>query len=439
MFELTIPTRRRYDRRLLRHALLLPLVAALGWTGCGVIEPDEDAPHTDLEIDLVADGDQRDAGEDVTYTLTVRNLGPVPASGVIAGSALPEALTYVSHEATAGTFAADSGIWRIGDLAVDGIAVLTLSTTVETGFDSTVARHVVGVSSTDQNDTLDVNNVDEHSLTIAGSNAPPPPPPPPPPPGVTFSSDWSTATGNSVAAVTDGGRWPGLACSNFHQTLNVVPGNTVGFTLSPNVLRIQDLGASICGMLEQAAAVPASTTHWGRLYFRNDIQASGTHNHVGTYNAIGRVQVTWWSRQGLPSGGFFIFLRTYYFGNGSSSAYPFNRWAPTQPLANNTWYRYEWHMEFVTATSYRIWPRVYAMGGTQPLLDADDFVQSDYPSSGTHTLASYYAAGNTFGFSDPALSRRLGLGNEGPPSSSNSGQYWYHARVALSTAGWIGQ
>lgn len=62
------------------------------------------------------------------------------------------------------------------------------------------------------------------------TTTPPPPPdtttPPPPPPGASgriyFASDWSSATGNSVGAILDGGRWGGGA-GNWRNSFSVVP------------------------------------------------------------------------------------------------------------------------------------------------------------------------------------------------------------------------
>jgi hypothetical protein len=268
---------------------------------------------------------------------------------------------------------------------------------------------------------------------------------PPDAPSVVFASDWSTAAGTSDSALRDGGRWTNLYCAQAAQTLTVVPGGPVGWTKTPNVLRLQQLGPTSCGTLEKTELLPVSTSHWGRLYFRND--ESGTqHNHVATYNpGIGApIQVAFWNRNGSAAG-VSIFLRTYYRANGELATYPTNLWfIGTQDspnvarLAHGTWYRYEWHMEYVTPTTYRIWPRIYDLAGTL-LFDATRFYQNDYPLSGTHSLASWYAAGNSFGFTDVTLARRLGLGNEGPGGSTNTGGYWYHADVAISLDGWIGR
>lgn len=257
-----------------------------------------------------------------------------------------------------------------------------------------------------------------------------------------FSSDWSTDTGSSDAAVRDGGAWDTVYCNSFDQTLSVVEGSTVGFNRTANVLAVQQLGESTCGMLEKVDAVPASTTHWGRFYFRND-ETSTIHNHVATYFPVGDIQVALWNRFGAADG-FRTFIRTYYDELGNGSTYPHDIWSPgltgvgAEQLDNATWYRYEWMMEYVTPTTYRIHPRIYDMGGSL-LYDDASYFQNDYPQSGPNSLETWYAAGNAFGFTDVALARNVGLGNEGPAGSAATGGFWYHADYALSLEGWIGE
>lgn len=191
-------------------------------------------------------------------------------------------------------------------------------------------------------------------------------------------------------------------------------------------------------MLERTQAIPLSTSHYGRMYFRND-ETTSRHNHVMTYFPVGSIQTAIWNRSG-SSTGVNIRMRTYYAADGSGAEVPFNHWIMGDgdseiELQNGTWYRYEWYMEYVTPTTYRLWPRIYEMDGDVVLYDHEDF----YGVGSQTTLAEYYAGGNTFGFSDVALARNFGIGNEGPVSGQNSGEYWYHAAIALSTSGWIGQ
>lgn len=279
------------------------------------------------------------------------------------------------------------------------------------------------------------------SVNPAPTPTPPPPtsPPPPPPTSATlfFSSDWSTATGNSDHAITDGGTWNNVYCSGRNTTLSVVPGSSVGFTRTANVLRLQQLGTT-CGMLERLNAIPLSTSHYGRMYFRND-ETTSRHNHVMTYFPVGRIQTAIWNRSGTATG-VNIRFRTYYAANGADAVYPHAHWilgngSREIELAHATWYRYEWHMEFLTPTTYRLWPRIYTVDGTEPMYDHTDFYGGDFSVS----LAQFYASGGSFGFSDVSMARHYGIGNEGPASGLNSGQYWYHAAIALGTGGWIGR
>ena len=52
----------------------------------------------------------------------------------------------------------------------------------------------------------------------------------PEPSGVFFTSDWGTATGNSDTAITDGGLYDSVFCSGRADVLNVIEGDSVGWT-----------------------------------------------------------------------------------------------------------------------------------------------------------------------------------------------------------------
>jgi uncharacterized repeat protein (TIGR01451 family) len=402
-----------------------------------LIQPPSDAPRLDLQISKAVDNSAPVAGSSVVFTVTVRNNGPIPATQVFAGDTLPSGLTYVSHSASAGSFSQATGVWTVGSLGIAAEATLTLTAATSAGSAGETLVNAAGVFSAAQNDSVPANNVASVSVSVQE--------PTPPPIGIVFSSDWSAATGTSDVALRDGGKWNTLYCQQASETATVVGGTSVGWTKTPNVLRLQQLGPTSCGTLEKVDVLPVSTSHWGRFYFRND-EVGTQHNHVVTYNpGVGApIQTALWNRSGNASG-VNIFMRTYYQSNGSAMTYPLNVWSIGTPaqsgvdrLQNGVWYRYEWHMEYVTPTTYRIWPRIYNMAGNL-LYDAERFFQSDYPQSGSFSLASWYAAGNSFGFTDVTLARRFGLGNEGPGGSTNTGGYWYHADVAISTSGWIGQ
>jgi uncharacterized repeat protein (TIGR01451 family) len=69
-------------------------------------------------------------GQTVTYTISVSNLGPSDASGVVVSDVLPAELTLQAATASAGTYDPASGTWTIGDLAVGQMATLTTTATV---------------------------------------------------------------------------------------------------------------------------------------------------------------------------------------------------------------------------------------------------------------------------------------------------------------------
>ena len=58
-------------------------------------------------------------GEEVTWEVTVQNLGPEVSVNTKVHDVIPEGLEYLSHSASKGVFNPQTGIWDIGDLTVD--------------------------------------------------------------------------------------------------------------------------------------------------------------------------------------------------------------------------------------------------------------------------------------------------------------------------------
>ena len=79
-------------------------------------------------------------GTSVTYTLTVTNEGPSPATGVIAQDKLPSGVTFVSAEGD-GTYDAASGKWDLSTEVIEKGAMRTLRITVT--IDASAAGSVV--------------------------------------------------------------------------------------------------------------------------------------------------------------------------------------------------------------------------------------------------------------------------------------------------------
>lgn len=187
-------------------------------------------------------------------------------------------------------------------------------------------------------------------------------------------------------------------------------------------------------MLQVNDVVPASTTHWGRFYIRNDENGNSGDHPTGYNNAHfagGAIQAVPLARESQGAAG------SWRITVGGGAAYPYNKWwGPT--LQNGRWYRFEWEMRYLDATRFRFLPRVYDDTGAL-IADTDDFLQQDYQSpTRSLNLAQWQAAGNAATVQDPALARHFGIGHEGTSGAVTLG-YWYYARFAMSTAGWIGR
>ncbi|MCA0387272.1 MAG: choice-of-anchor A family protein [Bacteroidetes bacterium] len=70
-------------------------------------------------------------GENVTFTVSVANAGPSPASGVVAKDFLPGGLSYISSSASQGSFNSVNGEWTIGNLSNGANASLTITVKVD--------------------------------------------------------------------------------------------------------------------------------------------------------------------------------------------------------------------------------------------------------------------------------------------------------------------
>ncbi|MEJ8756560.1 T9SS type A sorting domain-containing protein [Pontibacter sp. H259] len=84
----------------------------------------------DIEVKNVVSGTTFVNGDEVTYTITAKNLGPNNATNVAITDLLPGTLTFVSATTASGAYNATTGVWSIGDLANGSTATLTLKALV---------------------------------------------------------------------------------------------------------------------------------------------------------------------------------------------------------------------------------------------------------------------------------------------------------------------
>lgn len=79
----------------------------------------------DLRISKNVNEPSVDIGNEVTFTLGIENQGPSTTTGVLVSDLLPAGLTFVSSEGD-GTYDPDTGVWNIGTLLNNDVAVRTI-------------------------------------------------------------------------------------------------------------------------------------------------------------------------------------------------------------------------------------------------------------------------------------------------------------------------
>ena len=103
--------------------LLTVLILALGMVPAASAQE----PTADLALTKTADRKNVKIGQNITFTITVTNLGPDTATGVYFGDSLPDPLNFVSSSCDRGT--AFWGLCRVDSLAASESATITVVTT----------------------------------------------------------------------------------------------------------------------------------------------------------------------------------------------------------------------------------------------------------------------------------------------------------------------
>ena len=127
----------------------------------------------DLTIQKVASPTSATVGDQVTYTLTVNNLGPDAGTGVVVTDPLPAQVSYVSD--TCGGANTPPWTWQIGNLAAGATVTCDVTVTASSSGEITNIATVKG----NQEELKPDNNTSSATVTLDEPAAPPPPGPPP--------------------------------------------------------------------------------------------------------------------------------------------------------------------------------------------------------------------------------------------------------------------
>jgi uncharacterized repeat protein (TIGR01451 family) len=130
----------------------------------------ETAPEADLTIGKQASSSTAKAGDTVTYTITVTNLGPDDAQTVVMTDTLPSALTVGSCSSSGVGVCATSGSTitvTYSALAANASATITLTGTLKSGLArGTIVTNTASVQASSPNDPNTTNNTDKASFRV---------------------------------------------------------------------------------------------------------------------------------------------------------------------------------------------------------------------------------------------------------------------------------
>ncbi len=119
------------------------------------------APAADLAIGIQAGTSTPTQTDTVILTLTASNAGPSAATGTTVTYHLPSGLSFVSAQASVGSYNATQGKWTLGDLAKSGSATLAVTARVDTAKAVTTSASVKSATF----DPVSTNNSASTTLT----------------------------------------------------------------------------------------------------------------------------------------------------------------------------------------------------------------------------------------------------------------------------------
>ena len=115
----------------------------------------------DVSLTKTVNNTAPNVDDEVVFTITVSNVGPALATGVVVTDQLPSGFAYVGDN-SGGAYNPVTGVWSVGSLAVGANQSLTISATVEP-----TGTYINLAEVTATNDVTPNNN-------NAGVSAPPP-------------------------------------------------------------------------------------------------------------------------------------------------------------------------------------------------------------------------------------------------------------------------
>jgi len=146
-------------------------------TDQGDPDPDNDADvaeigvsGTDLALAKVVDEEHPAEGDTLRFTITVDNLGPDDAAGIVVADTLPAGLAFAAAAASQGDYDAGTGLWTLGGLADGAAADLEITAVVAAGAAGDTLINAARIEACDQADPDSGNDGDTAVVRVRGAD-----------------------------------------------------------------------------------------------------------------------------------------------------------------------------------------------------------------------------------------------------------------------------
>jgi uncharacterized repeat protein (TIGR01451 family) len=117
----------------------------------------------DLAIQKMVNQSEVSVGDEIVFTLLVRNNGPDDANNLQIDDVLPDGLTYISSEPSQGSYDDEQGMWDIGTISATSYVIMDIVAEV---IDAGPQTNIASVSNVDEFDPNNENDSDK--VTVAG-------------------------------------------------------------------------------------------------------------------------------------------------------------------------------------------------------------------------------------------------------------------------------
>ena len=114
----------------------------------------------DLAIKQTVSDPRPVQGTNIIYTITLTNLSSIAASGVEVTDQLPADVTFISYQATLGTYDSSTGVWTVGNLAESTDVSLFVTASVDTG---TLTMRIANCATLTAVDQTDINSANDNA------------------------------------------------------------------------------------------------------------------------------------------------------------------------------------------------------------------------------------------------------------------------------------